>query len=141
MHKIKEMREDVLKNTTLPILDEYLYQINLYLDYLQDCRNDWNNKNQDYNLKFETRVKELMETENDKWKLNSKTASETIAWLDYNDLLQEVKEAKREMENAETEYKQAIINYHHWKAKLKWDFEIDVQANDFDNLSDDWSPF
>lgn len=141
LENLKIMREQVIKNTTLDVLNEYLYIINIFQDEVNSLRKLCNEKSQEYDKLFNQRVKELIETPDEKWKFMSKTAAETHAMLEHNPLLQEVKGLKRDLENAEADLKLVIINYHHWKSVLKGEFNMDVQVNDFANIPDSDNPF
>lgn len=131
---MKTLEKEVICNTTLENLDEYLYQINLLHDELVQARSEYWEQKKQHEVDYESRVKELLDQEDENWKKPSKTSCETAVKVEMSGTIIRLDQMKTDLENLESHYKLGFTNYHHWKSKLKWDFDIDKQVNWFESI-------
>lgn len=129
---LKNMEEEVIKKTTLELLDEYLYQINLLSNDFFDLEEKHNRKKDEYNTWITDRIHELLSTEEEK----HKTKAEEKAKHELKDLKEEVNELSYDVDKVKWFLRKSERNYHHWRSKLMKEYDMGVQVNQMNKVNE-----
>jgi len=122
---LKKMEKDVIKDTTISILDEYLYQYNLLINEKIDLIKEYSLNKWDYEDKVRKKVSQLLSDRI----VKHKTKAETIAEEEHKELWEKIRRDSIVIEEIDTFSRKTLNNYHHGKSKLKSDFDMDKQVN------------